>query len=247
MPHRRGPRRRRSDPPRAGRRRRPLLRRIHPLGSAGRIHLLELDPAGDGPPTRSGPPPGHHTRDRDARLPRPTPTTTPGRPGHAAAVPGAGRRARAAAHPRRDRRPCAAPGGTAQPHIARALTLLEDLDLAFIGLGPADFHGPLRPGNNFFSTQQLAAVQAAGAAAQLNQRFLDAAGHPLTTPFNDTVVAITLAQLRRAHTRVVIAGGSNKLGPLHAALRGRWIDALVTDLTSARHLITYADQTTPAR
>ena len=60
-------------------------------------------------------------------------------------------------------------------------------------------------------------------------------------------MAITLAQLRRAHARVVIAGGPNKLAPLHAALRGRWIDVLVTDLTSARHLITYADQTTPAR
>lgn len=123
------------------------------------------------------------------------------------------------------------------PHVSRALALLDDLDLAFVGIGPADFHGPLRPGDNFFSVEQLAAAQAAGAVGQLDQRFIDATGRPLSTPLDDFVVAVTPAQLRKARTRVVVAGGSSKRAPLRAALRGGWVDVLVTDLTSARYLV----------
>lgn len=56
----------------------------------------------------------------------------------------------------------------------------------------------------------------------------------------ELVVAITLEQLRTAGTRVV-AGGTTKWAPLHAALCGGWADVLVTDLASARYLISHAD------
>ena len=107
--------------------------------------------------------------------------------------------------------------------------------------GPADFHGPLHEGDNFFSADQLAQVRAAGAVGQLNQRFVDARGASLPTPLDELVVAITLEQLRSAGSRVVVAGGTTKWAPLHAALRGGWADVLVTDLASARYLISHAD------
>ena len=66
-------------------------------------------------------------------------------------------------------------------------------------------------------------------------------GVDVATPLDDLVVAITLDQLRAAETRVVVAGGASKWEPLHAALRGGWVDVLVTDLTSARYLIAHAD------
>ena len=126
-------------------------------------------------------------------------------------------------------------------HVGRALHMLDELDLAFVGVGPADFHGPLREGDNFFSAEQLAAVRAAGAVGQLDQRFIDADGDPVRTQLDDLVVAISHAQLREARTRVVVAGGTSKWEPLHAALRGGWVDVLVTDLASARYLISHAD------
>jgi len=126
-------------------------------------------------------------------------------------------------------------------HVERALRMLDQLDVAFIGIGPADFHGPLHEGDNFFSADQLAQVRAAGAVGQLNQRFVDARGASLPTPLDELVVAITLEQLRSAGSRVVVAGGTTKWAPLHAALRGGWADVLVTDLASARYLISHAD------
>ncbi len=126
-------------------------------------------------------------------------------------------------------------------HVGRALGMLDELDLAFVGVGPADLHGPLREGDNFFSGAQLASVRAAGAIGQLDQRFIDARGDAVASPLDDLVLAITLDQLRTARTRVVVAGGTTKWAPLAAALRGSWVDVLVTDLDSARYLITHAD------
>lgn len=123
------------------------------------------------------------------------------------------------------------------PHISRALHMLDKLDVAFVGLGPADFHGPLQEGDNFFSGAQLADVRAAGAVGQLAQRFVDDGGRAVDTPLDELVTGVTLAQLRSAGTRVVVSGGSTKWTPLAAALAGGWVDVLITDLASARHLI----------
>ncbi len=122
-------------------------------------------------------------------------------------------------------------------HIQSALRLLDDVDIAFVGVGPADFHGPLEEGDNFFSAEQLAKVRAAGAVGQLHQRFINAEGQPVKTELDQLVIGITLKQLRNAGRRIAVAGGADKHVALAAALAGKWIDVLVTDLNSANYLM----------
>lgn len=122
------------------------------------------------------------------------------------------------------------------PHVQRALGLLDDLEIALVGVGPAAVHSQLRAGDSYFSPIQLSRVRDAGAAGQLNQRFYDADGRALATELDDLVVGIRLDQLARAGRRVVVAGGAEKHAPLRAALRGGWVDVLVTDPASAAYL-----------
>lgn len=123
-------------------------------------------------------------------------------------------------------------------HIQLALRLLDKVDIAFVGVGPADFHGPLEEGDNFFTAEQLAGVRAAGAVGQLHQRFIDAQGQPVRTDLDGLVVGITLEQLRSAHRKIVVAGGAAKHQAIAAALAGKWIDVLVTDVNTANFLMT---------
>lgn len=125
----------------------------------------------------------------------------------------------------------------ADPHVQRATALLDRLDTVFVGIGPADFHGPLEENDNFFTAEQLAAVRKAGAVGQLHQRFIDSDGKPVSTPLADLVIGISLAQLRKASRRIAVAGGTAKHEALGAALRGKWIDVLVTDADSANALL----------
>ena len=125
-------------------------------------------------------------------------------------------------------------------HIQTALRLLDKVDIAFIGVGPADFHGPLEEGDNFFSAGQLAKVRGAGAVGQLHQRFINAEGQPVKTELDQLVVGITLEQLRNAGRRIAVAGGADKHVALAAALAGKWINVLVTDVNSANYLMNTA-------
>ena len=125
----------------------------------------------------------------------------------------------------------------ADSHVQRAIRQLDKLDIAFVGIGPADFHGPLEAGDNFFTAKQLAEVRALGAVGQLHQRFIDANGKPVATPLDDLVIGISLDQLRRAKRRIAVAGGKSKHQALAAALNGKWLDVLVTDANSAISLL----------
>ncbi len=126
---------------------------------------------------------------------------------------------------------------TADPHVSRALSLLDALDVAFVGVGPADVHSSLQAGDLYFTPSQLEHARLAGAAGQLNQRFYDGEGCPVVTPLDELVVGSTLAQVRSAKQRVVVAGGPVKVGAIAAALRGGWVDALFTDVHTAAALV----------
>lgn len=123
------------------------------------------------------------------------------------------------------------------PHVRAALGLLDDLDLALLGIGPCEVVGPLRPGDNYFTREQFDEAARAGAVGQICLRFLDASGSVVATPLDDLVVGVTHEQIRRARSRWAVAGGKDKYAILRAALTGGWLDRLVTDTATAEHLL----------
>ncbi len=130
------------------------------------------------------------------------------------------------------------------PHVTRALRLMDDLDVAIIGVGPPRLHRHLSSGDSYFQDDQLEGVRARGAVAELNQRFLDGTGQPVASPLDDLVIGIDLPQVRAARRRVLVAGGAAKIEPIQAALVGGWLDALITDVATAEHLVCPAAATT---
>ena len=122
-------------------------------------------------------------------------------------------------------------------YVRRAMEMFDRIDVAMIGVGPADFHGPLEEHDNFFKSEQLAEVRSQGAVGQILQRFIDADGRPIKTPLDDLVVGVSLDQIRKAGQRMLIAGGPSKHEPIAAALAGKWIDVLVTDVSVAKYLL----------
>ena len=121
-------------------------------------------------------------------------------------------------------------------HVREALDALDGLDVALVGIGTCEVDPPLVPGDNFFSLEQLAHAKACGAVGQVNLRFLDADGVPVDTGLDDLVIGVTLPQLAATGRRIAVAGGRDKYEAVRAAVRGGWIDTLVTDLVTAERL-----------
>ena len=67
-------------------------------------------------------------------------------------------------------------------------------------------------------------------------RFYDAKGRAIRGSLNDRVIGMTLEGLRQVRRSVAICGGKEKFPAILGAVRGQWINTLVTDQHTAQRL-----------
>jgi DNA-binding transcriptional regulator LsrR (DeoR family) len=67
-------------------------------------------------------------------------------------------------------------------------------------------------------------------------RVYDQNGRPVITPLDNRVISMTLQQLQQVERAIGIAGGRRKYEAIRGALRGKWINVLITDRTTAERL-----------
>lgn len=123
------------------------------------------------------------------------------------------------------------------PHVQEALSMLDRLDLALIGIGACEVDPSLRPGDNFFTDEQFEQMRELGAAGEVCLHFIDAEGSEVPGNLDDLIVGVTREQLRSAQRRWAVAGGVRKHAAIKAALTGGWVDTLVTDTGTAAYLV----------
>ena len=109
--------------------------------------------------------------------------------------------------------------------IASVIEMWEDIDLAIMGLGVADERSKLC---QMFDTAQMNLVRESGACGMLNTTFFDGEGNLLDL-FENQKIGIHLDALHKAQ-KLVICSDQYKAAALRAALKGNFIDILITDL-----------------
>ena len=123
------------------------------------------------------------------------------------------------------------------PNIEPVLRACEDLTMALVGVGSIEPSPLLRESGNAFAESELPALREAGAVGDVCMRFFDAAGEHIESSFDDRVLGIGAETLRKVPRRVAVAGGLRKSPAIEAALRGGWVNVLITDLQVARRLV----------
>jgi len=122
--------------------------------------------------------------------------------------------------------------------IQKTLALFANITLALVGIGSVEPSALLASSGNSFSPQELAHLQTQGAVGDICLRFYDGQGEPVSTSLNDRVIGLRLEQLRNIQRAVGIAGGERKIPAIRGALRGGWINVLITDRYTAERLLT---------
>jgi DNA-binding transcriptional regulator LsrR (DeoR family) len=123
------------------------------------------------------------------------------------------------------------------PALAPVVTMWSEASAALVGIGSIDPSPLLRESGNAWGATEQAELMRRGAVGDICLRFIDEAGNPVASDVDDRVVGIDLATFRRIPRRVAVAGGPAKVAAIRAALRGGWINVLVTDLSSARAVL----------
>jgi DNA-binding transcriptional regulator LsrR (DeoR family) len=119
--------------------------------------------------------------------------------------------------------------------VLRVLDLARDADVTLIGIGRMDEQAQLQS-DGFISADELAEMHRLGAVGEVTGWAFDAAGRLIVGGTNDR---LTSAPREIPPSRLVVgaAQGTGKVLPIHAALRGRVINGLITNETTARSVL----------
>jgi DNA-binding transcriptional regulator LsrR (DeoR family) len=120
--------------------------------------------------------------------------------------------------------------------IATTLELAAGAELAMSGIGSIDtrLSGLVRAG--YFSELHLHELRSQGVVGDIMGFMLEADGTIADIPENRRVVALPPDRL--AGDLVAVAGGATKAPAIRAALRGGYVDVLVTDSAAAESILT---------
>ncbi len=121
--------------------------------------------------------------------------------------------------------------------IAEALEMARRADLALVGIGSVDprvcsiFHA------GYIDRSELAHLHELGAVGDIFARHFDLNGRLVQVDLNNRVVGIDPTILREIPRRIGVAGGVEKGPAILGALRGRYLNILISDEHAVRSVL----------
>ena len=109
--------------------------------------------------------------------------------------------------------------------------------ILLVGIGSLTPSRLLRDSGNVITNAEIEELQALGAVGDICLRYFDGNGVFIDHSFNRRVLGISSEQIRATPRCVAVAGGPRKFEAIRAALRGKWMTTLITDLDTAQRLL----------
>jgi DNA-binding transcriptional regulator LsrR (DeoR family) len=125
----------------------------------------------------------------------------------------------------------------AEPYIAHALNRMDKVSIAFAGIGAPTNNSLLMRSQSIISWNEVNQLMAAGAVGEIGLQFYDLDGQLIHSDLDERVIGIRLETLASLGRVVGLAGGSEKFDAILGAVRGGFINTLITDTCTARKLL----------
>ena len=92
-------------------------------------------------------------------------------------------------------------------------------------------------GESIISWEEMNRLIEMGAVGDIALHFYDEQGNPIQTEMKERVIGISLEELKCIGRVVGVAGGTEKFHAILGAIRGGFINTLITDSQTARRLL----------
>ncbi len=127
-----------------------------------------------------------------------------------------------------------------EPMVRETLESGRNADAVILGIGAheADASGLIWTG--YLNKKEIAYLQSQGAVGHTCAQHFDANGEVLDVELNRRVISIGIQALREIETVIAVAGSVEKAAAITGALRGRYVDVLITDERAAREVLKLA-------
>lgn len=121
-------------------------------------------------------------------------------------------------------------------YLSQALTTVNKVNIAFVGIGAPTRDSLLMRDESIITWNEMDHLIQMGAVGDIGLHFYDIQGKQIQTELNQRVIGIKLEELQAINRVVGIAGGKEKFNAILGAIRGHWINTLITDSFTAQRL-----------
>lgn len=121
--------------------------------------------------------------------------------------------------------------------VKKALQLFSEINIAFVGIGALHTNLVLKKESTEMSTEIQQEILKSNAVGDIGLNFFDSEGNIVKTSFQKQFIGMTLDELNKVKTVVGIAGGKEKFDAIKGALKGGYINVLITDQHTGNSLI----------
>ncbi|OCJ10390.1 Crp/Fnr family transcriptional regulator [Rhizobium sp. AC27/96] len=125
--------------------------------------------------------------------------------------------------------------------VADVFRQARDAKVAIVGIGSIlsddSSYYDLHPS----SSTDRAAIERSGASCELLAHLLDDEGRVCDYSLNRSLVSLTLPEFASIPTKIGVASGPNKAGPILSVMRGHHLDTLVTDEATGARVLALAN------
>lgn len=122
--------------------------------------------------------------------------------------------------------------------VKRTLDMFGKVNIAIVGIGSVSPKpSTLLYKKGFLSEEDINKIQANKAAGDINTFFYDEQGNPCKLDLENRAIGMSIEQLKRVRYVMGAAGGEFKVQAIDAALKGKIVNILVTDINTAKMLL----------
>ena len=123
-----------------------------------------------------------------------------------------------------------------EPYFENSYEVIKKCDIAVVGIGTASSQW-----KHMISLYDIADKEqtewAKDVAGEVCTHFYNSEGAAIEPPFRNRIISILLDDYMKIPVRIGVAGGKDKTEAIAAAIKGDYINVLITDLQTARQLM----------
>ncbi|MGL4741773.1 MAG: sugar-binding transcriptional regulator [Sarcina sp.] len=105
-----------------------------------------------------------------------------------------------------------------------------------VGIGSVDEKATVFK-HNMLNPNELVLLRMQNAVGDILSQFFDEDGNKIETPLHNRLISVNLSDLKSRNNIIGVAGGLLKRRAIKAALKGGYLDILITDEDTAKYLI----------
>ncbi|WP_180994157.1 sugar-binding transcriptional regulator [Bacillus sp. Marseille-P3661] len=123
------------------------------------------------------------------------------------------------------------------PLISKSLEMLRNADIILTGIGTLNEAKSANPWHGYMNKKMYKEIQKQGGVGCICAQFFDQDGNEIDSDWNRQCIGIRLNQLKRVEEVVAVAGGLEKALPIIGAIKGNYINVLISDTETARAIM----------